>query len=133
MKNMYISFILVTFIQVLTRSLSHLALDQYENETQFYLAICANDNVFEIYTRYILYSKNIHNDRVSIHVWLHLIPYILVDLKDWGDNQFSNSLIDILDILTNALSDTNECPFAQVTIMKVLPISTTGSIWYLNE
>ena len=39
MKIMYISFILVTFIQVLTWSLSHLALNQYENETQFYLVI----------------------------------------------------------------------------------------------
>ena len=59
MKNMYISFILVTFIQVLTWSLSHLALNQYENETQFYLAICANDNVFEIiYKIYPLLQKH---------------------------------------------------------------------------
>ena len=39
-----------------------------ENKTQFHLAICVNDNVFEIYTEYILYSTNIYNYRVSIHV-----------------------------------------------------------------
>ena len=88
---MNISFILVILIQVLIWLLSYLALNQYENETQFHLAICVNDNVFEIYTEYIIYSKNIYNYRVSIHVWLHLILQLLVDLRDWVDNQFSNS------------------------------------------
>ena len=45
---MNISFILMIFIQVLIWFLSYLALNQYENETQFHLAICVNDNVFEI-------------------------------------------------------------------------------------
>ena len=88
---MNISFIFMIFIQVLIWLLSYLALNQYKNETQFHLAICVNDNVFEIYAEYILYSKNIYNYRVSIHVWLYLIPHLLVDLRDWGDKQFSNS------------------------------------------
>ena len=57
MKIMYIFFILVTLIQILIKSLSHSRLNQYENGTKFYVAIYAYDNVYEIYTRYILYSK----------------------------------------------------------------------------
>jgi len=48
MKIMNISFIFMIFMQVLTWFLSYLALYQYENEIQFHLAICVNDNVSEI-------------------------------------------------------------------------------------
>ena len=68
MKIMNISFTLMIFIQVLIWFLSYLTLNQYENETQFHLAIFVNDNVLKSQQGISFTPKNIHNGRVSIHV-----------------------------------------------------------------
>ena len=64
MKIINVSSTIVILVQILIYS----TLDQCENEVQFHLVICINNNVFEISTKYIFYSNNIHNGGVSIHV-----------------------------------------------------------------
>ena len=64
MKIINVSSTIVILVQILIYS----TLDQCENEVQFHLVICINNNVFEISTKYIFYSTNVQNGGVSIHV-----------------------------------------------------------------
>ena len=67
--------------------------------------------MFEIQTKYILYSKNIHNSK-SIHPCLISLNLPLISKsKELEAQPILKQVIDILDILTNALSDAQEYPF----------------------
>ena len=67
--------------------------------------------MFEIQTKYILYPKNIHNSK-SIHPCLISLNLPLISKsKELEAQPILKQVIDILDVLTNALSDAQEYPF----------------------
>ena len=68
--------------------------------------------------------KNIHNGRAYIHIRLPLVLHLSISLRSWG---WQSIFKQIIDILSNALSDAHECPFDHVTTIKIFAIQNIAS------